>query len=150
MVYTEVKINGKVSYYYRAASIRKGKLITKKRIYLGKNLSKNKLQESIQKADKQLQPPNSELELMKPVIIKTLKKYHVKKAGIFGSYARGEQKKASDIDLLVQYPKNMGFDAVSLHNELEKVLNKKVDLVSYKYINPLLKEKILLEEKELL
>jgi len=54
MVYTEIKeINGK-KYYYRVVSIRKGKKITKKRIYLGANLQNKNLKEGEKKADKEI------------------------------------------------------------------------------------------------
>ena len=45
---------------------------------------------------------DSKIKRMQPLIVKTLKANGVKKAGIFGSYARGESKKGSDIDILVQ------------------------------------------------
>ena len=43
---------------------------------------------------------NKEIEEIKMKIIPVLKEYRVTRAGIFGSYARGEQKKDSDIDIL--------------------------------------------------
>ncbi|MBN2094627.1 MAG: nucleotidyltransferase family protein [Candidatus Aenigmarchaeota archaeon] len=59
------------------------------------------------------------------------RKYKVKEIGLFGSYARGEQKKTSDIDLLVRFRENATlFDFVSLGDFLEEKLKKKVDLVS--------------------
>ena len=45
---------------------------------------------------------NQELNKMKPKIVKVLKKHGIKKAGVFGSYARGEQKKKSDVDILIK------------------------------------------------
>ena len=66
---------------------------------------------------------------------------------MFGSYARGEQKKDSDIDILIQPSKNMSLlDISGLKIELEKVLGKKVDIVSYNYIHPYLKDAILKTE----
>lgn len=92
-----------------------------------------------------------ELERLKPKIICILKRNGVKKAGIFGSYARGEQKKRSDIDVLIQPAKNMsllGFVEIKL--ELEETLGRKIDLLSYKGIHPLLRKQILNEEVRLL
>lgn len=43
---------------------------------------------------------NKNLNKIKKIIVVTLKKYGIKKAGIFGSYVKGEQKKGSDIDYL--------------------------------------------------
>lgn len=59
------------------------------------------------------------------------RKYKVKEIGIFGSYARGEQKKTSDLDVLVKFDKNASlFDFVELGNFLEEKLKVKVDVVS--------------------
>ena len=80
------------------------------------------------------------------IIVPILKKNGVVKAGIFGSYARGEEKKRSDIDMLVKPPKGIGFGFVGIQLELEDKLKKKVDLLSYGAIHPLLKERILKEE----
>jgi hypothetical protein len=83
---------------------------------------------------------------LKSKIICVLKKYGIVRAGIFGSYARGEQKSGSDIDILIEPPKGIGFGFVGIQFELENKLKKKVDLLSYKAIHPLLKERILKEE----
>jgi uncharacterized protein len=91
-----------------------------------------------------------ELKKIKPKIVKILKKNGVKKAGIFGSYARGEEKKNSDIDILIEPPKNIGFGFAGIEIELEDELKKKVDLVSYRAIHPLLKKRILKEEIRLI
>lgn len=69
---------------------------------------------------------------------KDLKKYGVKKIGVFGSYARGEQKKDSDIDLAVEFDLKMFgkdfkglFDAfMDLSSYLERLLNRKVDILT--------------------
>jgi len=80
-------------------------------------------------------------------IMPVLKKNKVVKAGLFGSYARGENKKGSDIDILVKLKSGDGyFGLVRLERELQKQLGKKVDLVTYNSLNHLLREKILREE----
>lgn len=150
MTYTEIKQRNKSNYYYRVLSIRSDKKIKKQRLYLGKNLSKNQLLEKQQEADKQLKQINKELKKITPMIIKILKKYHVKKAGIFGSYARNEQKKKSDIDILIELPRGMGLEFVGLHIELQEKLKKKVDLVTYSSIHPMLKERVLRDEVKIL
>ena len=92
-----------------------------------------------------------EIKEIKRKTVPLLKKYGVVKAGIFGSYARGEQRKRSDIDMLVQLKKGKGyFDLIELEDELKKKLHKKVDLLTYNSINHLLKEKILSEEVRLI
>ena len=60
-----------------------------------------------------------------------LKKAGVKSSALFGSFARGENTKNSDIDILVEFKNPVGFFAFSdLKNKLEQKLNKKVDLVT--------------------
>jgi len=76
-------------------------------------------------------------------IIPILHKYHVKKASLFGSYARGDYNETSDVDILFQPPKHMGLEVVSLKRDLEGVLKRKVDLVSYNGISKYLKQYIL-------
>ncbi len=93
---------------------------------------------------------NKELEQLKSKIITVLKRKGIKKASIFGSYARGEQKKSSDIDILVELPKPLGFGFVGIQLELEKKLGKKVDLLTYKEINPHIKRYILADEVRIL
>ncbi len=86
------------------------------------------------------------IEKIKSKIVKVLKKYGVVRAGIFGSYARGENKKNSDIDVLVEFSRPVGFEFAGIEFELEKKLKKKVDLLTYKSVHPLLKKRILNEE----
>ncbi len=77
-----------------------------------------------------------------------LRKHAVKRAAIFGSFARGEAKAKSDIDLLIEYKtadKSL-FDLVDLKSELEASLGRKVDLVTYNSIYWRLREQILAEQ----
>jgi len=83
-------------------------------------------------------------------IIPILKRHGAARAGIFGSYARGEQGKNSDIDILIKPPKGIGFGLAGIELELEGKLGKKVDLLTYKGIHPLLKKRILSEEVRIL
>ena len=74
------------------------------------------------------------------------KKYKVKEIGIFGSYARGEQKKTSDLDVLVKFDKNATlFDFVELGDFLEEKLKIKVDIVSEGGVRKELKNNIMKE-----
>ncbi len=73
-------------------------------------------------------------------------KYHVKKMGVFGSYVRGEQKKRSDIDILVEFeelPSLLGIIDMELY--LRKLLRKKVDLIEKTGLRPELKDIVLNE-----
>lgn len=89
----------------------------------------------------------NELEKLKSQIAEVLKDKGIKRAGIFGSFVRGEQKKGSDIDILILPPRDMsllGFVEIKL--KLEYELGRKIDLVSYRGIHPYLKKHILKEE----
>ena len=88
------------------------------------------------------------IQAIKKQIIPILKRQGVVRAALFGSAARGEMKKASDIDILVKLKKGKSlFDFVELKLELEEKLGKKVDLVTYRAIKPRLKDIILKDEK---
>ena len=150
MVFTEIKTRNEKKYYYRVVSVRKGEKVAKKRQYLGVNLSKKELKEKEMEADRKLGVKDKKemntLDKIKPKIVNILKKNNVKRAGIFGSYAEGKQKKNSDIDILIEPPKNIGFGFAGIEIELSEKLNKKIDLVSYKGLSPFLKERILKQE----
>lgn len=91
------------------------------------------------------------LKKIKDRILPVLKKYEVTRAGIFGSNARNEGGKKSDIDILVEFGKPIGLlEFVHVKHELEDTLGKKVDLVEYSTIKPLLKESILKEQVTIL
>ena len=80
-------------------------------------------------------------------IIQVLKRHNVKKAALFGSYVRGEAKEGSDIDILVELDEDVSLlDFAGIKIELEEATGKKVDLVEYKTIKPLLRDKILKEQ----
>jgi len=87
-----------------------------------------------------------DLRTLQRKIVPILKKNDVAKAGIFGSYARGEAKRNSDIDILIQPPRGMGLGFVGIKLELEEKLGKRVDLLTYKSIHPYLKKYILDDE----
>lgn len=73
-------------------------------------------------------------------------KYSVATIGIFGSFSRGEDKKYSDVDILVEFSKPLGmFKFIELEEYLSKVINKKVDLVTKKALKSAIKEEILQE-----
>lgn len=73
-------------------------------------------------------------------------KYNVKRLGIFGSVVRDEQKKESDIDMLVEFASPIGFfDFIRLENFLAETLNQRVDLVTKKALKRAIKNDILKE-----
>lgn len=73
-------------------------------------------------------------------------KFKVSKIGIFGSYARNEQSKTSDTDILVEFTEPVGlFDFMDLEDYLGKLIHNKVDLVSKKALKPYIGKHILQE-----
>lgn len=83
-------------------------------------------------------------------IIPILQTYKIKKAALFGSYARGNFDDRSDVDILIELPKDMGLSFFTLKHTLEDKLQKKVDLVTYAGISPYLKKDILRHQIPLL
>jgi predicted nucleotidyltransferase len=72
--------------------------------------------------------------------------YHVKSVEIFGSYARGEQSRKSDLDLLITFSQPYSlWKLLDVKEFLSKKLRLKVDLVPKDSIKPMLKERIIQE-----
>jgi predicted nucleotidyltransferase len=64
-------------------------------------------------------------------------RFKVKEIGVFGSYVRGEQKRGSDVDVLVEFEEPVGlFEFMRLEFYLSDLLGMKVDLVSKKALKP--------------
>lgn len=93
----------------------------------------------------------TEIKKLKRIIIPVLKHNGVVRAGIFGSFARGEAKKNSDVDILIKFKGRKSlFDLAGVEIELEKKLGRKADVLTYDSIHPLLKERILSEEVKII
>ena len=91
------------------------------------------------------------IDEIKARIYPTLIKFGVKKASLFGSTVRGNVTKKSDVDILVSLPKNASLlDLVGLKMNLEEVLGKKVDVLTYDSLHPLLRDRILDEQVPIL
>jgi predicted nucleotidyltransferase len=74
------------------------------------------------------------------------RRFKVKDIGVFGSYVRGEQRKKSDVDVLVEFEEPVGFfEFIALEDYLADLLGVKVDLVSKKALKPRIGERILKE-----
>ena len=87
-------------------------------------------------------------QIAKKEIVPILKRQGVVRAAFFGSFARGEAKNKSDIDMLVKFKGEKSLlDVVGLRFELEKKLGRKVDILTYNSIHPLLRDSILKEQK---
>lgn len=89
-------------------------------------------------------------ENLKKEIIEILKNNGIKKASIFGSYARGDQTDKSDIDIIIEPYEGMGMEFFGLHIELEEKLGLKVDLLTYDGLNPHFKDYILKNELKII
>jgi predicted nucleotidyltransferase len=85
----------------------------------------------------------SKLEALKPHLID---QYKVETIGFFGSYVRGEQKKTSDLDILVSFTEAPSlFTFIELEDFLSQQLGIKVDLVMKDSLKPRIKSSILQE-----
>ena len=83
------------------------------------------------------------LKLLKAEVTK---EFSVKNIGVFGSFARNEQTDQSDIDLLVEFSRPVGFITfMRLENFLSERLGKKVDLVTPDALKPVIRHDVLTE-----
>lgn len=88
------------------------------------------------------------VDQIKQRLFPILNRHRVKRAALFGSVVRGETREDSDIDILVDVDQEMSLlDFVGVKLEIEDALQKKVDLVEYGTIKPLIKERILKEQE---
>ena len=72
--------------------------------------------------------------------------YHIKTIGLFGSFVRNEQKKKSDIDMVVEFEPGVSLlDHAKFQNQLSDLFNRDVDVLSLSGIKPKLKSYILKE-----
>ena len=79
-----------------------------------------------------------------------LKRYRVRRIGLFGSYATGRPRRTSDIDLLVEFePGRSLLDQAALGLDLEELLGRKVDIVTEGGLYWLLRRRILREARAL-
>jgi predicted nucleotidyltransferase len=73
-------------------------------------------------------------------------RYKVKEIGVFGSYVTGEQKRKSDVDILVEFSEPIGlFDFLDLEELIGALLGLRVDLVSKRALKPHIGKRILEE-----
>ncbi len=94
---------------------------------------------------------NKQIVEIRDKILKSLKLNDVKRASLFGSVVRGELTDESDIDILVEFRgKKSLLDLVGLKLELEELLKRKVDVLTYNSLHPLLKNRILREQEVIL
>jgi uncharacterized protein len=77
---------------------------------------------------------------LKPILHKD---FSVNKIGLFGSYSDNSFTEESDIDILVELEKPIGWKFFSLELYLEKIFNKKIDLVTQNALKEQIKKNIL-------
>jgi uncharacterized protein len=80
------------------------------------------------------------LKELKPLLYKD---YSVKEIGLFGSFSNETFTEESDIDLLVEFERPIGWKFFSLEIYLEKIFNRKIDLVTKNALKDQIKESIL-------
>lgn len=88
----------------------------------------------------QQQEIEKKLKTIKPILTQ---KYHVKRIGFFGSFAEGNANEKSDLDILVDFDKPIGWDFFDLQDFLFEHFKRNIDLVSINAIKTQLKDKIL-------
>ncbi len=83
--------------------------------------------------------------LSKLTELKTLlyKDYAIKKIGLFGSFSNDTYTEKSDIDILIELEKPIGWKFFSLELYLEKIFNRKIDLVTKNALKKQIKDSIL-------
>jgi predicted nucleotidyltransferase len=71
-------------------------------------------------------------------------RYGVRRIRVFGSTSRGDARPDSDIDLLVEYqPGHGGFAFVEFCEQVERLLGRKVDVVTERSLHPMIRERVL-------
>ena len=71
----------------------------------------------------------------------------VRRAAVFGSFARGEATDTSDLDILIEFEgEKTLLDLIALKNRLQQVLAIRVDLVTYQSLSPLIRDAVLREQ----
>lgn len=89
----------------------------------------------------------SEISEIKQKILPILQNYGVKRVALFGSCVRDQLQESSDIDILVDIESDISLlDFVALKQKIEDTLGRKVDLVEYDTLKPILRERILKEQ----
>jgi uncharacterized protein len=84
-------------------------------------------------------------ETLRECLPEIREKYGVTSIGVFGSYARGEAGPDSDVDIIIELDRPIGWELVELSDYLESRLRHPVDLVIKRSLNPLIRDAILAE-----
>jgi predicted nucleotidyltransferase len=91
-----------------------------------------------------------QLGSFRAIILPIARRHHARNVRIFGSFARGDERHSSDIDILVRMPARASLlDLIGLKQDLEAALRRKVDLLTDDGLSPYLRERILREARPL-
>jgi predicted nucleotidyltransferase len=86
-----------------------------------------------------------ELEQYQKLILPVLQRYFIKRAAFFGSFAKGNSNKNSDVDLLIEPGKGFTmFELLKIESEISNLINRKVDLVEYSALKSSIRDEVLL------
>ncbi len=84
-----------------------------------------------------------DIQEIKQKAVPILKASGVTRSSVFGSYARGDQRDDSDIDILVELPKGKSLlDLIGLEMDLRDALGKKVDVGTYRSVSKYIRENV--------
>lgn len=92
-----------------------------------------------------------DITLIKEKALPILKASGVTRSSLFGSYARGEARDDSDLDILVEFPKGKSLlDLIGLERDLQRALGRKVDLGTYRSVSKHLQKYVQQDELSIL
>ena len=89
-----------------------------------------------------------DFEEVRKKVVPVLRRYGVRRAGLFGSIARGDSGDGSDVDIVVEFSGDKSLmDLAGLKLDAEEKLGRRVDVLTYASIHPLLRSRILGEQR---
>lgn len=92
--------------------------------------------------------PSEMLKLKRDAVLAAASRHHASNLCVFGSVVRGDDSEDSDVDLLAEFsPAATLFDSFALQEELEALLQHKVDLATQASLHPSIREAVLREAR---
>lgn len=91
-----------------------------------------------------------EIELNRDAILRIAHRHGARNVRVFGSVARGDHRPTSDVDLLVEMDQDRSLlDLVGLSQDLEALLQRRVDVVTDEGLHPAIRQRIIVEARAL-